>query len=148
MPLENTITQIQLPGQAEASTIGVMADDVIIQDPDSNSGTVNYITLPIYLSQKLIKIITGNGNGITFPLSGWQEKDPSTYTNFPWENKRQFYTNTIKSNQFAKIIFNPDDAASGNFAAVCKTDDGYITIYAREKPANDIIVPTIVLLGV
>ena len=48
MPLENTITQIQLPGQAEASTIGVMADSVIV-----NTGGNDYKTLPAYLQQDL-----------------------------------------------------------------------------------------------
>lgn len=42
------------------------------------------------------------------------------------------------------VTFNIADADSGNFASVCDTDDGFVTIYAKQ--AQDVTIPTVLTI--
>lgn len=43
------------------------------------------------------------------------------------------------------VVFSVKDATSGNFAPTADADDGHVFIYAKEKPAEDILIKTIIL---
>jgi len=54
--------------------------------------------------------------------------------------------NGVTSNMFAQVIFAPAQADSGNYATVCLTGNGTVTIYSK---VNDTIsIPSIVVMGV
>ena len=41
------------------------------------------------------------------------------------------------------VIFSLDDAESGNFAPVAESGAGYVRIWAKEKPEEAVVIPTI-----
>ena len=43
------------------------------------------------------------------------------------------------------VVFSVKEALSGNFAPTADADDGRVFIYAKEKPAEDILIKTIIL---
>ncbi len=51
--------------------------------------------------------------------------------------------NGITADYIAEVIFNVDDAMSGNYAPVTLTGVNTVTIYAVEVPTSAIIIPTI-----
>lgn len=51
--------------------------------------------------------------------------------------------NGITADYIAEVIFNVDDAMSGNYAPVTLTGANTVTIYAVEVPTSAITIPTI-----
>ena len=47
------------------------------------------------------------------------------------------------------VAFTPKEALSGNFAPIAYAFDGYVEVWAREQPANDILIPvtTVIING-
>lgn len=51
----------------------------------------------------------------------------------------------VLSTMIPEIVFDVDDAVSGDFSPVAETYDGGIYIYASSPPQNNITIPTIIL---
>lgn len=51
----------------------------------------------------------------------------------------------VKSTHTPTVIFDVVEATSGNFAPVAISEDEAVTIFAKEQPAADIVIPVIVL---
>lgn len=70
--------------------------------------------------------------------SNWIEDD--TYSEYPYSCEIECAgTNEL---MVAAVIFSPEDSLSGDYAPVCKTGDGIITIYS--KKTDTIIIPSII----
>lgn len=49
----------------------------------------------------------------------------------------------VTSDMISSVIFNAVDATSGNYSPTSATSNGYVTIYALNKPTATVVVPTI-----
>jgi len=67
----------------------------------------------------------------------------STYTDYGY--KCVLTCNGVTSSDYAQVIFNPAEADSGNYAALCLTDTNTVTIYSKVN--NSISIPTIMVMG-
>ena len=54
----------------------------------------------------------------------------------------------VTADMLAEVIFAPDNAASGEFAAVNSTYDGGVYIYSASAPSVAITIPTIIVWGI
>lgn len=70
----------------------------------------------------------------------------ATYTEFPF--KADIPCVGVTSTMYASLAFAYAQATSGDFAPVCDTGAGIVTIYAAEVPAADITIPVIEVLAV
>lgn len=69
---------------------------------------------------------------------------PSTmYDGYGYEV--MIHIDNAKETHTPSVIFNIPEATSGNFAPVAIAEDQAITIFAKEQPSNDIVIPLIVL---
>ena len=66
----------------------------------------------------------------------------TTYSDFPY--RASITLSGVTSGMFPEVVFAPADAISGNFAPVAACYDGGVYIYAAEKPAGTITIPTII----
>ena len=66
-----------------------------------------------------------------------------TYADAGYIYKADIQCTGITSNYIPYITFSMSDAISGNYAPICITGNNIITIYAKEIPKNNIIIPTI-----
>lgn len=67
----------------------------------------------------------------------------STNENFPF--RASVALSGVTSSMIPEVIFNLADATSGVFAPVADSYDGGVYIYASEKPAATVTIPTILL---
>lgn len=49
----------------------------------------------------------------------------------------------VTSDMVPSVVFNALDATSGNYSPTAVTSNGYVTIYAMNKPVADVVLPTI-----
>lgn len=71
--------------------------------------------------------------------------DDETYEDFPF--KVSIPIEGLTEKHLVEVIFSQAEASSGIFAAVTSSADGEVIIYAAEKPAEDITIPTIECRG-
>ena len=68
-----------------------------------------------------------------------------TYTSYPY--RAAIPLSGVTDQMLAEVILAPDDAASGEFAAVNRTYNGGVYIYSASAPGKAITIPTIVVWG-
>jgi hypothetical protein len=69
---------------------------------------------------------------------------PSTmYAGFGYEV--MIHIDGVKSSHTPTVIFDIAEATSGNFAPIAIAEDEAVTIFAKEQPSGDIVIPVIVL---
>lgn len=69
---------------------------------------------------------------------------PSTmYAGFGYEV--MIHIDGVKSSHTPTVIFGITEATSGNYAPIAIAEDDAVTIFAKEQPSGDIIIPVIVL---
>lgn len=106
----------------------------------------------MYVGDDYEDITTPSGNYIPFALkplkitnisaSNWVADN--TYADYGY--KCDLSCPGVTANMFAQVIFGPTEADSGNYATVCQTGSGTVTIYSK---VNDTItIPSIVVMGV
>ena len=76
-------------------------------------------------------------NSCTFTLSDVHEVEGYNY--YPVDDI------TITENTIPTVIFDAEEAISGEYSPVCNSGNGSITIYARNIPDKTIIIPVVVL---
>ncbi len=67
--------------------------------------------------------------------------EDSTFEDYPY--KADIAIDGITGNDYANISFALSDVQSKNYAPICTTDNGKISIYAVEIPLSDITIPLI-----
>jgi len=70
--------------------------------------------------------------------------EDNTYSEYPYH--LDISISNAKSTHSASIIFNLDDAISGNIAPVTECYDGYVRIYLKNIPTKDTLEVPIILL--
>lgn len=89
--------------------------------------------IPSKLPIKFTNIMVASGEWI-----------PSTmYDGYGYEV--MIHIDNAKETHTPSVIFNIPEATSGNFAPVAIAEDQAVTIFAKEQPSNDIVIPLIVL---
>ena len=68
----------------------------------------------------------------------------STYTDYGY--KCELSCSGVTSSMYAMVNFAPTEADSGNYATVCQTGSGTVTIYSKVN--DSITIPSIVVMGV
>lgn len=115
---------------------------VAIEDKTEYADKTNGI-LYLYEDTELIQI-PQNKNLVFTNVSASSWVSDSTYTDY--EYKCELSCSGVTANDFAQVIFAPTEADSGNYATVCQTGSGTVTIYSK---VNDTItIPSIVVMGV
>ena len=99
--------------------------------------------LYLYEDTELIQIPQKNTLSFTnVSASSWVSD--STYTDYGY--KCELSCSGVTANDFAQVIFAPTEADSGNYATVCQTGSGTVTIYSKVN--DSITIPSIVVMGV
>ncbi len=97
--------------------------------------------LQLYLEdvpqQKIIK-------NVTIPVLDFVEDD--TFEDYPY--RADISIDDVSVDDYANISFALADVQSKNYASICTTDDGKISIYAVEAPLSDITIPLIEVIKV
>ena len=115
---------------------------VSIEDKTEYADKTNGI-LYLYEDTELIQI-PQNKNLVFTNVSASSWVSDSTYTDYGY--KCELSCSGVTANDFAQVIFAPTEADSGNYATVCQTGSGTVTIYSK---VNDTItIPSIVVMGV
>ena len=73
----------------------------------------------------------------------WQEDD-TLFVNYTY--KAAIPIGEITGNDFPVVVFNPDDAAGGNFCPVAFAFDGYVEIWATAIPEAGVIIPAVTFI--
>lgn len=99
--------------------------------------------LYLYENDELVNIPQKNTLSFTnVSASSWVSD--STYADYGY--KCELSCSGVTSSMFAQVVFAPTEADSGNYATVCLTGSGTVTIYSK---VNDTItIPSIVVMGV
>ena len=56
--------------------------------------------------------------------------------------------NGVTESKYAQVVFNPNDHQNCNFASMCVTRNGYISIFCETAPWYTITIPTIIVWDV
>lgn len=99
--------------------------------------------LYLYENTELIQI-PQNKNLVFTNVSASSWVSDSTYTDYGY--KCELSCSGVTANDFAQVIFAPTEADSGNYATVCQTGSGTVTIYSKVN--DSITIPSIVVMGV
>ena len=54
----------------------------------------------------------------------------------------------VTESKYAQVVFNPNDHQNCNFASMCVTRNGYISIFCETAPWYTITIPTIIVWDV
>ena len=120
---------VTLPRNSNLYTQMYVGDDY--EDSDNNLISGSYIAY----QTKTLKFTN-------LTASTWVADN--TYTDYGY--KCDLSCSGVTTNMFAQVIFAPTEADSGNYATVCETGNGTVTIYSK---VNDTItIPSIVVMGV
>lgn len=72
------------------------------------------------------------------------EMDTEVFADYTY--KAAISLSEVTGNDFPILAFAPLDAANGKFCPICYAFDGYVEIWANEKPTADIVVPAITFI--
>lgn len=93
------------------------------------------------------KVLADNGKYVklpsqsTFSDTSANFEPSATYTDFPYQSR--IALEGVTANDFVEVVFGINEALSGNYAPVCLTENGYVTIYS--KVSDTITIPTIII---
>ena len=74
-------------------------------------------------------------------VTSW-DNDTSTYPDFP--KKGTVSCSGVTLNMFISVVFDAEDAVSGNFAPVAESGQDVVYIWATDSQASSFRIPTIV----
>lgn len=77
---------------------------------------------------------------VSVAASSWT--NDSTYADYT--KKAVISLSNVTAAMFPEVVFAPEEAESGNFAAVAAAGAGSVTIYAKEAPSASITIPSII----
>lgn len=79
---------------------------------------------------------------VTVYTEDWEEDPDEINAAFPY--RASVPLEGVTENMFTSVVFDIDDACSGNYAPVTQSDAGVVYIYASEIPADSITILTVV----
>lgn len=124
-------TTVQINGYALSSNVTLTASDVGAV-PTTRTVNGNALSSDVVTHLKF--------TNISVATSAWTSD--STYADYDY--KAVLSTANVTSSMIPEVVFDPDDAASDNFAPVAVSGSGSVTIFAKEVPSSAITVPTII----
>lgn len=68
--------------------------------------------------------------------------DDTTYTEYPF--KVDISCSNITENHFVRVQFSSEQILSKNYSSICNSSNGIVTIYAKQVPESNIIIPSII----
>lgn len=80
---------------------------------------------------------------LSVPVSAWV-RDEDVFVDYTW--KAAVPIINLTSNAIPILAFSPSEALSGKFCPIAYTFDGYVEIFAKEKPTSPIIIQSITFL--
>ena len=141
LPDSYTAPVASVNGQTGAVVLD--ADDVGALPIDGNAATASDLAAGAVLSQA--KGGTGGPSpGLTFTavsVAASAFTADATYTDFPYA--AAVACAGVTAAMFAEVVLSPTDALGGNYAPVCLTGAGTVTIYAAAAPSAALTIPTI-----
>ena len=78
---------------------------------------------------------------ITIPVASWTES--ASGTTYPYS--ADYNVSGLTDDNITDVYFNEADATSGNYSPVTSTTTGKFTIYAKEAPVGNIILPSVLI---
>ena len=78
---------------------------------------------------------------VVVPVSAFVADD--TYADYPFKADVDVPDATV--DLVPTVVFSLDDAQSGNFAPIAESGDEYVRIWTKEKPEDDVTIPTILV---
>ena len=140
-PVQNKVIYTALDGKVPTSrTVNskALSSNITLNASDvgavPTSRTVNGNALTADVVTRLIF------TSVSVATSAWTSD--STYTGYDY--KAVISTSNVTASMIPEVVFEPDDAASDNFAPVASTASGSVTIYAKSVPSDAITIPTII----
>lgn len=76
---------------------------------------------------------------VSIPTDLWVED--TTYEDYPY--RADIPCDGVTEEYYPEVVFDVPEATSGNYAPVTHTGDGIVSIYAKEVPADAIVIPSI-----
>lgn len=153
--LDSTNT-ILSTGLSLGNNVNVFKNGQLIEPGASNDYTIsgnNIVFIEPLTSTDKVAVINGNMNPMqsvgynTFSNKSILATDwvaDNTYSGYSY--KCDIPCTGVTSTMYAQVTFAPEEAMSGNYANICDTGTGVVTIYS--KVAEAITIPMIMVLGV
>ena len=140
-PVQNKVIYTALTGKVDTTCKvngKALSTDITLSPSDvgavPTSRTINGDALTADIVTRLVFSNT------TVAAASWEAD--STYSDYDY--KAEISLNGVTPTMVPEVVFDPDDAVSGNFAPVATSDEDIITIYAKESPEDAIVIPTII----
>ena len=140
-PVQNKVIYTALSGKVSTSTTvngKALSSNITLTPSDigavPTTRTVNGNALSSDIVTRLIF------TNVSVATSAWTSD--STYTDYDY--KAVISTSNVTASMIPEVVFDPDDATSGNLAPVADSGSGSVTIYAKEVPSSSITIPTII----
>lgn len=127
------------------------ANKTLFTDSDIANGIEYEITVVGAFSTKRCRMMLTNMNGkievdiveptnvtssyTTIPVSAWTEGGVDVYKHSAFTN-----VDNVETQSRVIVMFDRDDAESGNFSPYVDTVDGGLTIFAKEKPTSEVSI--------
>ena len=143
-------------GLSLGNVVTVFKNGQLLQSGASNDYTIssNNITFtePLVSTDKIAVI---NGNMNPMQSVGYNTFSNKSVLSTDWQSSSEYSgyiyeyaipCTGVTSTMYAQVTFAPEEAMSGNYANVCDTGTGTVTIYSKVNDA--ITIPMIMVLGV
>ena len=130
-------TKLNALGTSYANDSGVI-DDLNIQ-VNSVVSDITTINGKLQTLNSMMSISTN----VSCPVAQWAEDSAKIYEDYPY--KADLYIQGVTSDMVPLVNFNASDQASGNFIGA-DSGTNIVTIWAKEIPSGDFIIPNIVLM--
>lgn len=134
-------------GDAMNSKI-VLGDGTVLIDLTADTVSELNLGAGIKAHDKSGAQITGTAiisNNLTFPGKTVSTSSWLLNTDDEYPYKADIPCDGATSEHFPDVVFNDSDASSGIFSAISESYNGYVRIFAAEKPENQLTIPTIFL---
>lgn len=154
-------------------TDGIMLDDVLVETEDFDQTAVTESDISPVILSKINAVDTAQANNyallnankadaantytkpevdnlvstgghltfsnVTVATTAFVED--TTYTDYPY--KADIACEGVTASHIPEVNFSLEDATSGNYATFALSGEGVVTIYAKEIPASDLTIPSI-----
>lgn len=85
-------------------------------------------------------------SNVQVPASNWGSG--SSEVGGVWTRWCNLSLSGVTEAKYAQVVFNPNDHLNCNFASMCVTRNGYISIFCETAPGYTITIPTIIVWDV
>jgi len=140
-PVQNKVIYTALTGKVGTSTTvngKALSSNITLAASDVGAVPITRTVNGSALSNDIVtRLIFTN---VSIAANAWASD--STYADYDY--KAVISTANVTASMLPEVVFDPDDASSGNFAPVAVSGSGSVTIYAKEVPSAAITIPSII----